>query len=162
MKLTQIKLSHLRTDKIICALIILTVPFFYLYELVPDKQEVDFYFFTYKSVYYKSIYALSWALVQKIIIIFLLFIWYLTNQNWWRYSLAVPCFMFIYQSIYMVVEDSKPQDEIANNCYFVISITLIVLLLLHLLSKKIQRKVEIINISNLVDNEINEILSNNK
>ncbi|OWP83022.1 hypothetical protein BWK59_12755 [Flavobacterium davisii] len=131
-----------------------------MYELVPNTQEVDFYFFTYKSIYYKSIYVLSWALVQKFIIIFLLLVWYITNKNWWRYSLAVPCFMFIYQSIYMIVEDSKPQDEIANNCFFVISITLIVLLVLHLLSEKIRRKVNLINISKLVDNEINEILSN--
>ncbi|QYS85451.1 hypothetical protein JJC03_09390 [Flavobacterium oreochromis] len=141
-------------DKIICLLIILTVPFFYCYELVPDKKEVDFVIFKYESIYYQSLYALAWALVQKIIIIFLIFIWYTTNKNWWKYSLVAPIFMFIYQSIYLLVEDCKPKDEFMNSWNFVAPSTLIVIIFLHYISIGIQRRIELLNLNKIIEDEI--------
>lgn len=160
MKSIPQKSNRLLTGSIISLILFLTIPLFYSYQLVPDKQEVDFYFFTYKSLYYQSIYALAWALVQKLIIILIIFIWYITNENWWRYALGAPALMFIYQSIFMVVEDSKPQDEFMNSWYFVVPTSIFILLILHLSSVMIKRKIQIVNINRVVDEEIDNILKN--
>lgn len=159
---TLTKLNLLRTDKIICLLIVLTVPFFYLYELVPDKKEVDFIFFKYKSEYYQSINALAWTLIQKLIIIFLLFIWYITNKNWWRYALAAPTAMFIYQSVFLLIEDAKPKDEFYYNSFFVLGFTFLIILILHLISRKIGNKIKLVDINEMVSEEINKIILEDK
>ena len=82
------------------ATIIAATPFiFNLYQSVPDTQVWDTFLFTYNSGWYESANVSAWTLMNKIVPLMLLFIWFFTCRHWWFHTLLVPIAMYIYHII---------------------------------------------------------------
>lgn len=121
-KLTEKNLKFQNTDKkvynrrilvgsIIATLIAGTPFLFYLYEYVPDTQEWDAYFFTYKSNYYESANVAAWIFMMKVVPLILSLLWFFTCKHWWYHALIIPITMFSFQLISFLALDNKPIDE---------------------------------------------------
>jgi len=120
-KLTKENLSRHQTDKktynrkillgsIVASFVAATPFLFYLYEYVPDTQEWETIFGTYKSIEYKSANAAMWIFAMKIIPLLLSLIWFFTCRHWWYHSLLVPITMFSFQCITALNFDARYMD----------------------------------------------------
>lgn len=84
----------------ITATVIAATPFlFYLYEYVPDTQNWETIFGTYRSNMYNDANVAMWVLTMKIIPLILSLIWFFTCKHWWYHALIVPIAMFTFQVI---------------------------------------------------------------
>ncbi|OUS02934.1 hypothetical protein A9Q86_02485 [Flavobacteriales bacterium 33_180_T64] len=90
---------------IIGTLIACTPFIFNLYLSVPEEKVWDTYFFTYDSKYYENANVVAWTLMNKIVPLLLLFIWFFTSRQWWYHALLVPIAMYIYQIIITLNSD---------------------------------------------------------
>jgi len=79
--------------------------FFYLYLLIPEKPEVDFILFKYKSLFYEDVQISMWIVSIKINLIWILTIWFLTNERWWRFAIIPILSYTIFQLLSAVNED---------------------------------------------------------
>ncbi|WCO03110.1 hypothetical protein [Psychroserpens ponticola] len=57
--------------------------------------------FTYDSKSWGDANFAIWVLVNKLIPLSLLFIWFFTNRHWWYHALLVPIAMYVFQIIGM-------------------------------------------------------------
>ncbi|MDN3493754.1 hypothetical protein [Winogradskyella bathintestinalis] len=95
----------------IVATLVAATPFvFYLYEYVPDSQEWETIFGTYRSSEYGSANVAMWVLAMKVIPLLLSLIWFFTCRHWWYHALLVPITMFSYQCVVALNFDARYLD----------------------------------------------------
>ena len=97
--------KFLLTGSIIALIIALTPFIFYLYEIFPSGSVWETSFFTYESLYYKSVLAAAWTYFGKLIPLMLLLIWFFTCKHWWYHVILVPLVMYGYQLLSAFYED---------------------------------------------------------
>ncbi|WP_257023024.1 hypothetical protein [Winogradskyella forsetii] len=96
----------------IVATFVAATPFvFYLYEYVPQSQEWETYFGTYRSIQYESANVAMWVLAMKVVPLLLSLIWFFTCRHWWYHALLVPVAMFSFQIISALNFDAQYMDE---------------------------------------------------
>lgn len=90
-------------DRVIM-IIVISLPFsFYLYTLIPNNiKRIDFLFLEIKSGYYSDINELVWLCSTKILTLMVLSIWFITNQNAWRWILTLPIIYEVYKLIHNI------------------------------------------------------------
>ncbi len=94
----------------IATLLAITPFLFNLYESVPHVKVWDTFLFTYESVYYETMFVLAWTLMNKLIPLFLLFIWFFTCRHWWYHALLVPVALYCYQILIIFNDDLQFMD----------------------------------------------------
>lgn len=82
---------------LIATIIALSPYLFYLYESVPEQQIWDTFLFTYDSKAWEDANFAIWVLMQKVLPLLFLIIWFFTCRHWWYHALLVPISMYIYQ-----------------------------------------------------------------
>jgi len=118
-KLKNQKLDFLGTNSnrslilgsVIATLIALTPFLFTVYKSVPDTKVWDTFLFTYDSNWYESVRTVAWTLSNKLIPLYLLFIWFFTSRHWWYHALLVPIALYIYQILGIFNDDMKFADN---------------------------------------------------
>tara|TARA_R110002111_G_scaffold252514_1_gene317400 strand:+ start:72 stop:620 length:549 start_codon:yes stop_codon:yes gene_type:complete len=124
---------------VIATLIAITPYLFTLYESVPDTQIWDTFLFTYDSKYYGSVRIVAWTLLNKIVPLFLLFIWVFSCRHWWYHALLVPIAMYFYQIIIIFNDDLNYVDN--NQIYYLIPVMAIVIPSIYLIRAQIFNKI---------------------
>ena len=84
---------------ILATLIAITPYLFYLHKSVPETETWDTFLFTFESHFYQNANQAFWLITQKIIPLYLLFIWFFTCRHWWYHALLVPIAMYLYQLV---------------------------------------------------------------
>lgn len=86
---------------IVLAFIVLVLPFcIYIHLLFDDDG--NRYFNLFGSYYYHGFIttrAFAWFILSKVIPLFLCFIWFLTNSKWWRFTILIPCGLYLHSII---------------------------------------------------------------
>jgi len=95
---------------VVATLIAITPFLFTLYQSVPDTKVWDTFLFTYNSGYYESANVAFWTLSNKLIPLYLLFIWFFTCRHWWYHALLVPIALYSYQIIGILNDDIQFND----------------------------------------------------
>ena len=146
LKLTEIKSEFRRTDKksfiigsIIATFIASTPYLFYLYEHVPDVPVWDTFLFSYDSKFYGSVLTVAWTLANKVIPLFLLFIWFFTCRHWWYHVLLVPIAMFAFQVFTILNDDLEYVDS--NQFLYLIPIMAFIIPSIYLIRAKMFNKI---------------------
>lgn len=144
-KLTKQKSRSLVKDKkelivgsLIATFIALTPYLFTLYESVPSQQTWDTFLFTYSSPYYENVQVLVWTLLNKLIPLFLIFIWIFTCRQWWYHVLLVPIAMYIYQIMTVLNDDMKFADT--NQILYLLPVMAIMIPSIYLIRAKMFNK----------------------
>ncbi len=144
-------------DILICTLLVLMAPLYFIYELIPDgAQSYPLLGFTIDAHGFRDVSIFMWYVSGKLCIIIPLCIWFITCEHWWRYAILSPIVLFSYQlwSAYQNVI-----KEIDNYEYFrALPTILLLVVLLIFISNKIKYKARILDIYEGLSNEIEILL----
>lgn len=75
-------------------------------------KEIHFIGFTYYSVYYESIYVLTWTLIGKLLPLVALSLIFIRVKHIWSFALFSPISMYLFQIIAVINEDVGSVDKI--------------------------------------------------
>lgn len=139
MKKTPNKARILALGSIVAILIAISPYIFYLYESFPNEQVWETTFFTFRTNYYSSLYMAAWNVMNKMVPLFLLILWFLTCKHWWYHVILIPISMFTFQLISAVSEDIRYLDEF--EIYYIIPVMMVVIPVVYLIRVKIFDKV---------------------
>jgi len=109
----------------VATLIAITPFLFNLYESVPPVKVWSTFLFTYDSVYYESVQVLAWTLMNKLVPLTLLFVWFFTCRQWWYHTILVPIAMYCYQIIIILNDDLQFADT--NQVIYLLPVMAIVI-----------------------------------
>lgn len=103
--------KNVTKGSLVATFIAATPFFFYLYEYIPPQKIWHNFLFTYESQYYQDVQVAFWAILSKLIPLFLLFVWFFTCRHWWYHALLVPISMFVYQLFGTINTDMEFYDQ---------------------------------------------------
>lgn len=121
---------------IIATLIALTPYIFTFYESVPNIKVWDTFLFTYSSNYYTSAQITAWTLMNKLIPLLLIFVWFFTSRHWWYHALLVPIAMYVYQVIEIFNDDLEFIDT-SKQIFYLLPVMAIVVPSIYLIRVRI-------------------------
>ena len=122
------------------ATIIASTPFiFNLYQSVPEVKVWDTFLFTYDSNYYEDVSVVAWTLMNKIVPLILLFVWFFTCRHWWYHALIVPIAMYVYQIVITVNGDLYFVD--GNEILYILPLMAIIIPSIYLLRAQMFNKI---------------------
>lgn len=96
---------------VITILIAISPYIFYLYEIFPKTKQWKTLLFTFKVSYYSDLYSTAWYFVNKLIPLYLLFLWLLTCRHWWYFIIHIPITMYVYQVAGLINEDIRYMEQ---------------------------------------------------
>ena len=134
----------------IIATIIAIVPYLFdLYQSVPTGKVWNTFLFEYNSNYYESVQITVWTLMNKLIPLLLIFIWFFTCRHWWYHALLVPIAMYLYQIFIIFNDDLQYVDSF--QIIYLIPVMAIVIPSIYLIRARIFNKL------NTVDESMQEL-----
>lgn len=153
---TKQRLKSLRWGSIVFLLIALSPVLAYIHKVIPETKVWETPFFVFESGFYENTQTFVWALMSKVLPIFLLIIWFATCKHWWYHVIAIPLGMFIFQAVSLFLLDfSKAQDE--YDLAITIPLIIGVLLILYLIRGNLSKNIEVINLDDDIDKEIEKL-----
>ena len=123
---------------VIATLIAITPLLFTLHESVPDTKVWDTFLFKYDSVWYESAQVAAWTLSNKLVPLYLLFIWFFTCRHWWYHALLVPIALYVYQIIGILNDDIKFADT--NQFLYLLPVMAIIIPSIYLIRARMFNK----------------------
>lgn len=104
--------SVFRKDLVIVMLIFSLPLLFYTYKLFPNVEVWDTKYFVFYSSYFKSINTFVYFLFNKLLVFFLLSIWFITCKHWWRLVILIPLSIEFYKILNIINDDVNYFDEV--------------------------------------------------
>lgn len=128
---------------------------FYLYEIFPDGPVWENSYFIYESKYFQNVATAAWTFLGKFVPLYLLLIWFFTCKHWWYHIILVPVFMYGYQMINAIYEDSTFEQEYIDtgDLWVIAPVVIIVLSIVYVIRIKIFDKVYGIDLSEIEETE---------
>ncbi len=129
------KKTSLFIGSLMIIFIISTPYLLYFYQNIPDDlKNLDTFFGTIKSGWYPNIQIYIYTLFSKFVPLMLLFVWFITNKQWWVHALIVPISVYLFQLISVINDSEFYMDEV-EFIYTVPFLVLIVVILYFVRSK---------------------------
>ena len=110
---------------------------FYSYKSFPESTTWETYFFILETSFF-SWFDYAWYLANKIIPLYLLFIWFFTCKHWWHWILLVPIGMYSFQT-WGLLQEYDGVDEL--ELYYVFPIMMVIAPSIYLIRAKLFNKV---------------------
>jgi len=142
---------------VICVLIFTTLLWFIHYLIPEYSQVLDLGIIQVYNNGFLNVKIFVWFLLQKLIILIPLVLWFITCQQWWKYAILSPIILYSYQ-FWEATQDVSSLDA-AGNIWAFPAIFCVVLLLL-VISKAIKYRVEILIMYEHLVEEIEDLLKN--
>ena len=142
---------------VICVLIFTTLLWFIHYLIPEYSQVLDLGIIQVYNNGFLNVRIFVWFLLQKLIILIPLILWFITCQQWWKYAILSPIILYSYQ-FWEATQDVSSLDA-AGNIWAFPAIFCVVLLLL-VISKAIKYRVEILIMYEHLVEEIEDLLKN--
>ena len=129
------KKTSLYIGSIMVIFIISTPYLLYFYQSIPKELESwDTVFGEIKGGYYQTASAYVYYFFSKFVPLLLLFIWFITNKQWWVHALIIPITVYLFQLI-SVINDSEGYIDEVEFIYTVPFLVVIVVILYFIRSK---------------------------
>ena len=145
-------------DILICTLLVLMAPLYFIYELIPDgAQSYPLLGFTIDAHGFRDVSIFMWYVSGKLCIIIPLCIWFITCGHWWRYAILSPIVLFSYQlwGAYQTVTKEIDYYEYLR----ALPTILFLVVLLFFISNRIKYQARILDIYEDLSNEIEVLLN---
>ena len=122
----------------IVAFCILATPFlFYSYKSFPESSIWETSFFTLETAFF-SWFDYAWYLANKLIPLYLLFIWFFTCKHWWHWILLVPIGMYSFQ-LWGIINENIGLDEL--ELYLLFPLMMVLVPAVYLIRAKLFNKI---------------------
>ena len=168
-KLTKTNTKYHQTDKkrriisgVLLILLLIATPFlFYFYKNAPaEASEWHTWLGTIKSGGFGSVQSYMHALFTKLTFILLTTVWFLTSRNWWKFAILIPLTMFLFLLSGVINYKIQYIDEF--DFWYSLPVILPILFFLIYISYRIgKRETPGVDLKEEVDEEINNIFSDN-
>lgn len=149
-----------RMDFVIIAFMVAIIPLLFLfYKTVPDGAlGYDLYVFCIESYGFPHVSIFIWYLGIKLSSLIILFIWFSTSKDWWRYALLSPLIIFTYQ-LWESTLNNDPNSTLDELVYIkALPTILLVVLALFIISRAVKYQSKILDVYENVTNEIETLL----
>ena len=141
---------------VVIASVIVMLPFlFYLYELVPDSEIWENKYFTIEFDYFENANYFAWILSTKLLTAGVLYIWFLTCKHWWRFAILVPIVIENFKLFGLIEEEFFSYQTKLVTFLKTLPISLIIIVLLIFISRKLNYFDLIKSLKNEINSEIN-------
>ena len=147
-----------KLNLLVIVLLVFTTLLWFIHYLIPEYQQVlDLGIVQINNNGFESVRIFLWFLLQKLIILIPMTLWFLTCQQWWKYAILSPIILYSYQ-FWEATQDVSFLDEAGNINAFP-AIFCVVLFLL-VISKAIKYRVQILIMYEQLTEEIDNLFKN--
>ena len=147
-----------KLNLLVIVLLVFTTLLWFIHYLIPEYQQVlDLGIVQINNNGFESVRIFLWFLLQKLIILIPMTLWFLTCQQWWKYAILSPIILYSYQ-FWEATQDVSFLDEAGNISAFP-AIFCVVLFLL-VISKAIKYRVQILIMYEQLTEEIDNLFKN--
>lgn len=130
------KKTSLIIGSVIAILICISPFLLYIHNLIPDNLEnFDSIFGTIKGGQFGFAQVFVFTFFNKFVPLFLLFLLYISNKNWWSNVILIPIAMYIFQITSIISHSESSFDEI--EFIYLIPITIIILTPIYFIKKRL-------------------------
>lgn len=117
------------------AILIAISPYlFYLYESFPNNNVWNTTYFDFKTEFYPSLYVAAWTIMNKVVPLMLLTIWFFTCKHWWYHVILIPISMYVFQLFSSVNAEVQYVDEF--EIYYTIPVMMIIIPIVYIVRLK--------------------------
>ncbi|WP_297692444.1 hypothetical protein [uncultured Eudoraea sp.] len=143
---------------VVISILIFSIILWFVHYFVPENtQKLDLGIIQVYNNGFLNVRIFIWFLVQKLIILIPMIIWFLSCQHWWKYAILSPIILYSYQ-FWEATQDVESLDAAGNiNAFPAIFCVVLVLLAL---SKAIKYRVEILTMYEYLLEEIDDLMNN--
>ena len=146
---SQRKFSLL-SGTIIIILIISSPYFLYLYQTIPSGIEnYDSFLGVIKGGNYVYAQNYIYYLFAKLVPLFLLFFWFVTNKHWWGHAHINPISVYLFQLISVINDSEAFMDEV--EFIYTVPITVIIVSILYFLRSKLSIYIQAVDLKKEMD-----------
>ena len=153
----QLNNRIIRINLLMSSTLIITTLLWFMHYLIPEKQVWDLGIVQLNNNGFLNVRIFIWFLLQKLIILIPLVLWFITCQQWWKYAIFSPIILYSYQ--FWEATQNVYSLDAAGNIKAFPAIFCVVLLLL-VISKAIKYRVEILIMYEHLAEEIEDLLKN--
>jgi hypothetical protein len=121
-------------------LIVLSPFIFKLHEYLPKDPEetINFLGYTFDRNGFPNLRAYSWFLLNKLIPLYLLIIWFFTCKHWWYHILLIPLCMYAFQIFEVVFSEDDIVDT--ENVMWLLPICMVIIPFVYFVRVKLYDK----------------------
>lgn len=122
----------------------------YYYQSFPkDLENWDTIFGVVKGGYYLSAGVYLYYFFSKFVPLMLLFIWFVTNKQWWVHSLIIPITVYLFQLISVINDSELYMDEV--EFIYTVPFLVLILVILYFIRSKISIYIQAVDLKKEMD-----------
>ncbi len=135
----------------IMVIFIISTPYFlYFYQNLPnDLENWNTFFGVVKGGYYGTARMYIYSFFSKFVPLLLLFIWFITNKNWWVHSLIIPITVYLFQLISVINDSEGYIDEV--EFIYTVPFLVLILVILYFVRSKISIYIQAVDLKKEMD-----------
>ena len=144
------KKTSLFIGSLMVIFIISTPYLLYFYQNIPDDlKTMDTIFGTVKNGYYATVQIYIYTLFSKFVPLMLLFIWFITNKNWWVHALIIPISVYLFQLIAVINDSELYMDEV--EFIYTVPFLVVIVVILYFVRSKIAIYIQAVDLKREMD-----------
>jgi hypothetical protein len=144
------KRTSLLIGSLMAVLIVFTPYLLYFYQNIPDDLENwNTFFGTIKNGYYATVQIYIYTLFSKFVPLFLLFLWFITNKNWWVHALIIPISVYLFQLISVINDSELYMDEV--EFIYTVPFLVVIFVILYFIRSKISIYIQAVDLKKEMD-----------
>ena len=147
------KRTSLLLGSLMGILIIFTPYLLYFYQNIPDDlKSYNTFFGTIKNGYYATVQIYIYTLFSKFVPLLLLFIWFITNKNWWVHALIIPITVYLFQLIAVINDSELYMDEV--EFIYTVPFLVVIFVILYFIRSKISIYIQAVDLKKEMDDNM--------
>jgi len=144
------KRTSLLIGSVLVILIVSTPYLLYYYQSLPSNSENwDTIFGTVKGGYYGTARMFIYTFFSKFVPLLLLFIWFITNKNWWVHALIIPITVYSFQLISIINDSERYMDEV--EFIYTVPFLVVIFVILYFVRSKISIYIQAVDLKKEMD-----------
>jgi hypothetical protein len=144
------KRTSLLIGSLMVILIISTPYLLYFYQNIPeDLKNWDTIFGPIKGGYFGTSRMFIYYFCSKFVPLLLLFIWFITNRQWWVHALIIPITVYLFQLISVINDSEGYIDEV--EFIYTVPFLVVILVILYFIRSKISIYIQAVDLKKEMD-----------
>ena len=144
------KRTSLLLGSLMVILIIITPYLLYFYKSFPtDLENYKTFFGVIKGGYYGTVRMYFHSFFSKFVPLLLLFVWFITNKNWWVHALIIPITVYLFQLIAVINDSELYMDEV--EFIYTVPFLVVIFVILYFIRSKISIYIQAVDLKKEMD-----------
>ncbi len=147
------KKTSLLIGSLMAILIVFTPYLLYFYQNIPDDvKNWDTIFGVIKGGYFGSARMFIYYFCSKFVPLMLLFIWFITNKQWWVHALIIPITVYLFQLISVANDSEGFMDEV--EFIYTVPFLVLIIVILYFVRSKLSIYIQAVDLKKEMDDNM--------